>query len=121
MEYNVTRIDGQPLNIKEQYEFRIAAGNLNTVGYGPTANLGPISPAFFPGPPREVVISNPKNDRFALNFIAPILTNTTGVPTQYKVVILDVTSNIEYDYPTLLPFPASILSGLLPGTSYRVH
>lgn len=117
---NVTNLAGQALVANQQYQFRVSAGNLNTRAFGPTAVVDEATPVPPPGPAREVVVSNPRVTQFALNFVPPLISNTTGPATRYRVQVTEVVSGYSYAYHEILTGTSVLASGFLPGTSYKM-
>ena len=79
-----------------------------------------VMPAYAPGPARKVVISNAKVTTFALNFVPPFVGNASGVADRYRIMVDDLITNTRYEYHTILETASAILTGLNPGTEYRI-
>jgi hypothetical protein len=78
-------------------------------------------PVNIPGPPREVVASNPKNSELALNFVPPLAINGSGRAAFYRVEITNLLTGTSYDYPEILNVTSFILKGFLYGTVYMIR
>jgi hypothetical protein len=116
--YNVTRIGEYFLTAGHEYEFRVSAGNKNTLQKGPIAMLTEVAPQYPPGVARKVVISNPKVTSFALNFVPPMVSNLSGVADRYRIVIDDLVTGRKYDYREIVTTSSLIVTGFNPGTQY---
>ena len=120
LDYNVHQIGEYNLEPNRYYEFRVSAGNKNTIATGPIAMLRRVMPAYAPGPARKVVISNAKVTTFALNFVPPFVGNASGVADRYRIMVDDLITNTRYEYHTILETASAILTGFNPGTEYRI-
>ena len=118
--YNVTRIGEYEVEVNRDYQFRVAAGNKNTLASGPIAMLTQVTPLYPPGQARKVVISNPKMTSFALNCNPPLLSNITGRADRYRLMVEDLVTNTRYPYHTIITSTAAVVTGFNPGTEYVV-
>jgi hypothetical protein len=117
LQWNVSSWNGTVgLDQRTNYQFRVSAGNLNADGFGPPTTSFSVSPASLPVPVSEVVITNPGNTFFALNFNAPGF----SLSSIFKVMIYDLTNSKSYFYLSEIKETSVILSGFLPGTRYAV-
>lgn len=121
LEYNVSQVDGQDLQVGNTYEFRVSAGNANSVSFGPFASIRSATPVFVPSQPREVVASNPKNSEIALNFVPPLETPTNSEATLYKVLVINELTGESYYYPEIIEVTSQVLTGFLYGTKYSLR
>lgn len=118
--YTVTKIGEYFLETDHNYEFRVSAANKNTLASGPVAVLFKVMPLYPPGSARKVVVSNPKITEFALNFVPPLVLNTSGPADRYRVMVHDLVSDRKYEHPTILFTTSLVISGFLPGTRYAL-
>ena len=118
LSWNVTSWNGtSSLNPNVNYFFRVSAGNLNADGYGPHTEAYSAAPANIPLAVKDVVISNPSNTYFALNFDS----SSYSLTSVFKVLIYDLTNGSSFYYSSVISQMSVILDGLWPGTTYSVR